>query len=331
MKRISITLFIGVLVSLIGCGSARAQATAQISGTVQDASGAVLPGVDITATQTGTGISRTTITNETGSYTLPNLPLGPYRLAAGLPGFRTFVQTGILLQVGSNATLNIVLQVGEVTEQIEVQANAALVETRTLSVGQVMETARIMEFPLNGRNTQELVLLQGGASRVTTDAGGYTFGANRITISAAGSPDTSMEYALDGIRHIDPYDGLGLALPFPDALAEFKTEVGGMAAPTCNAKGQVTLKAPFVNNRIDPALFSPAAVKLAARLPKTDQALARTFRFLDTKLGVSSRGIQRVEQFQTWSDRHGSHLVPIRQGPHGAGPRIFQFALKYLF
>ncbi|MGF2075311.1 carboxypeptidase-like regulatory domain-containing protein, partial [Enterococcus casseliflavus] len=78
------------------------QATAQITGTVKDQSGAVLPGVEITATQTETGAVRTGVTNETGSYVLSNLPIGPYRLEAGLPGFRTFVQTGIVLQVNSS-------------------------------------------------------------------------------------------------------------------------------------------------------------------------------------------------------------------------------------
>src|SRR5712671_2410051 len=148
MKRILTTLSLAGLMLMISCGSAWAQATAQISGSVQDPSGAVLPGAEITATQTDTGISRMTLTNETGSYTLPNLALGPYKLEAGLPGFRTFVQTGIVLQVNSNPTINVVLQVGQVSEQVEVQANAALVDTRNLSVGQVMETERIMELPL---------------------------------------------------------------------------------------------------------------------------------------------------------------------------------------
>src|SRR3989442_2727751 len=171
MKRIWTTLCAGLLVSLLTCGNAWAQATAQISGSVQDSSGAVLPGVEVTATQTETGVSRMTVSNETGSYALPNLPLGPYKLEATLPGFRTFVQTGIVLQVNSNPTINIALQVGQVTEQVEVQANAALVDTRSLSVGQVMETARIMELPLNGRNPQELVLLAGGAAQLTLPTG----------------------------------------------------------------------------------------------------------------------------------------------------------------
>src|ERR1700674_1476266 len=112
MKHILTTLFIAAWLLSVGCAGVWAQATAQISGSVRDQSGAVLPGVEGTATQGDTGVSRMTVTNETGSYVMPNLPLGPYRLEAGLPGFRTFVQTGIVLQVNSNPTLNIVLQVG---------------------------------------------------------------------------------------------------------------------------------------------------------------------------------------------------------------------------
>src|SRR6059036_3442371 len=110
MKGIWTTLFMGFLVLAMTCGSVWAQATAQISGAVQDQTGAVLPGVEVIATQTDTTISRTTVTNETGHYVLPNLPLGPYKLERGLPGFRKFVQTGIVLQVNSNPTINILLQ-----------------------------------------------------------------------------------------------------------------------------------------------------------------------------------------------------------------------------
>ncbi|PYR85530.1 MAG: TonB-dependent receptor, partial [Acidobacteria bacterium] len=216
MERVYISMLLAFFIVLMACGNVWAQATAQISGAVQDQSGAVLPGVEVTATQTETGVRRTTVTNETGSYVLPNLPLGQYRLEAALPGFRTFVQTGIVLQVNSNPAIKIVLQVGQVSEQVEVQANAGLVETRSLAVGQVMETARIMELPLNGRNAQELLLLNGGAQQVSPTSGdgqsGYTF-KGRIIISTAGGLGTSTEYALDGIRHIDPYDSLPLPLP----------------------------------------------------------------------------------------------------------------------
>src|SRR5215471_7735359 len=131
MSRILGGVFTVLFISWIACSFAWAQATAQISGTVKDQSGAVLPGVEVTATQTDTGISRSAVTNETGSYILPNLAVGPYKLEAALPGFRSFVQTGIVLQVNSNPAINPVLQVGQVTESVEVQANAAIVETRS--------------------------------------------------------------------------------------------------------------------------------------------------------------------------------------------------------
>src|SRR2546427_5512299 len=156
MKRIVCCLIAGMIVFGLAGGDLWAQATAQIAGTVRDQSGAVLPGVEVTVTQTETGTTRTAVTNETGSYVLSNLPIGPYRLEAGLPGFRTFVQTGIVLQVNASPAINPVLAVGQVTEQVEVQANAALVETRSAGVGSVVENARILDLPLNGRAIVEL-------------------------------------------------------------------------------------------------------------------------------------------------------------------------------
>src|SRR5262249_47007991 len=116
-----------------------AQPTAQISGAIRDQSGAVLPGGEVTATQTQTGITRTAVTNETGAYIMANLPLGPYHLEAALAGFRSFVQNGVVLEVNGNVVINVALEVGQVTEQVEVQANASLVETRSVGVGRVME------------------------------------------------------------------------------------------------------------------------------------------------------------------------------------------------
>src|SRR5438067_533333 len=163
MRRILVGMLAGVIVCMAGSPSLWAQATAQISGTAKDQSGAVLPGVEIKVIQTETGITRDTITNETGSYVLPNLPIGPYRLEAALPGFRTYAQTGIVLQVNSSPSINVVLEVGQVTEQIQVEANAALVETRNAGVGAVIENARILELPLNGRNVIDLVAIIGAS------------------------------------------------------------------------------------------------------------------------------------------------------------------------
>ena len=222
-------LFIGFSLLVITCGSVWAQATAQIGGTVADPTGALLPGVEVTATQTATGVTRLTLTNETATYVLPNLPLGPYRLEATLPGFQTFVQTGIVLQVGNNVTINIELEVGQVTQTIEVTASTTLVETRNLSVGQVMTTERIVALPLNGRNVQQLLVLQGGAVQAHGE-GGISFSVERVMITTAGGLITSTETKLDGIRHVDPYDGAALPLPFPEALGEFRTGIGGQEA-----------------------------------------------------------------------------------------------------
>ena len=152
-----------LLVAALTCAAVFAQNTAQINGVTKDQSGAVLPGVEITATQASTGAKRSAVTDETGAFLLPNLPIGPYQLEAALPGFKTFKQTGILLQVSANPTINVILEVGRVSDQIEVQADAALVETRSTGVGAVIDNQRVLELPLNGRQPVELIILSGAA------------------------------------------------------------------------------------------------------------------------------------------------------------------------
>src|SRR4030095_1526036 len=116
MKRIVVLVLIGMLFYSITCVTLGAQSTAEVSGPVKDQSGAVLPGVEVSAIQTDTGLKRSVVTVETGSYILSNLPVGPYRLEAALPGFRTFVQTGIVLQVGAAPVINPILEVGQVSD-----------------------------------------------------------------------------------------------------------------------------------------------------------------------------------------------------------------------
>src|SRR5438874_5235388 len=238
-KRIVIGLA-AVLMACLLTTTVWGQATAQISGTVKDQSGAVLPGVEVTATQTDTGIVRTAVTNETGSYVLSNLALGPYRVEAGLPGFRTYAQTGIVLQVNSNPAINPILEVGQVSEQVEVQANAALVETRSTAVGQVIENQRILELPLNGRQVTDLVTLSGAA--VQTGTSPDTSWQGGVYISIAGGQAFGVAYSLDGAMHTNVYDGSQMPMPFPDALQEFKVAASGMSATggTRGSGGQVS-------------------------------------------------------------------------------------------
>ena len=369
MKR-TLFVFFAALFATVGGANAWAQATAQIGGTVKDQTGAVLPGVEVTVTQTETGATRTAVTNETGSYQIPNLPIGPYKLEAGLPGFRTYAQTGIVLQVNASPVINPVLEVGQVTEQVNVEANAALVETRSSGVGAVVENTRILELPLNGRSVNDLVALIGAATPapVLSGAGGRDPFA-KTNYSIAGGMHTGVSYTLDGAYHMNPYTNGFMSLPFPDALQEFKVETGATGAQTgmkssgsvsivtksgtnqyhgdafefvrngkfnarntfaasrdtikrnqfggvlggpiksnkvfffggyqgtivrqdpsditgfvptpamlagdfttfasaaCNSGRAMTLRAPFVNNRVDPSSFSPAAVKISSKLP----------------------------------------------------------------
>ena len=118
----------------------------QINGRVTDQTGAALPGVEVKATQTATGLSRSTVSDETGAYVLTNLAIGPTGLEAALPGFQTFAQTGIVLQVGSSPVVNPVLEVGQVAQTVEVQADAAMVETRNTDIGAVIDNSAYSNF-----------------------------------------------------------------------------------------------------------------------------------------------------------------------------------------
>src|SRR5437016_102310 len=232
MKRILILLAVVSAFVIVTCVTAAGQgATAQISGTVKDQSGAVLPGAEITATQTETGAVRMALSDETGSYVLPNLPVGPYKLEVSIPGFRTFVQSGIVLQVNSSTVVNPVLNVGQVSETVEVQANASLVETRSTGIGQVVENARILELPLIGRQVTDLISINGAALPVqTTDTTYRGTYPNTTGFSIAGGLLGGNSYTLDGGMHNDVYANYGLPLPFPDVLQEFKVETSSLPA-----------------------------------------------------------------------------------------------------
>src|SRR6185436_8637081 len=127
---------------------ALAQATAQMNGKVTDESGGVLPGVTVTVTQTDTGFTRSVVTDETGEWLIPNLPTGPYRLEVALQGFKTYQQTGIVLQVAANPTLNTTLGVGNLEETVSVEAAAPIVDVRSAGISEVVEQERIVELPL---------------------------------------------------------------------------------------------------------------------------------------------------------------------------------------
>jgi Carboxypeptidase regulatory-like domain/TonB dependent receptor len=211
--------------------------TGQISGRVTDTSGAVLPGVAVTATHTETQTVRTTVTNEVGAFTLPNLPVGPYRLEASLQGFQTFVQSGITIQVNSNLVVDPSLRLGDVTETITVQARPSdiEVETRRMGVGTVVEQERILELPLNARQVTDLITLSGAAVQVPNSViGNMVTGVN---ISVAGGGRWGVQYLLDGAINNNRWDATNMPLPFPDALQEFRINTSAQDAAVGRASG----------------------------------------------------------------------------------------------
>jgi hypothetical protein len=205
----------------------QAISTSQIKGTVQDTSGSAVPGAEVKATQTGTGTSRTATTAADGSYLLPDLAVGPYQLEVTKQGFSKYVQTGIILQVNSNPTIDVSLKVGAVNEQIVVEASAAMVETENAGVGQVIDQQRVVDLPLNGRNVTDLLFLTGGTSQGRSFRSSYPTAASP---SIAGGMTGSVSYWLDGGTNNDGLSNQNLPLPFPDALQEFKVETSSLPA-----------------------------------------------------------------------------------------------------
>src|SRR5215218_3986104 len=151
--------------ALLAPATAIAQSTtATILGTVTDSSDAVMPGVAVTIVNEGTNSQRTVTTDGTGGYEAPLLPPGAYRVEGELTGFKKIIRSGITLQVDQRARVDLVLDLGAVTETIEVRADAPLVQSESAGIGTVVDNAKIVELPLNGRDFFQLSTLVTGAA-----------------------------------------------------------------------------------------------------------------------------------------------------------------------
>jgi hypothetical protein len=224
LRRSLLLCVMALLVTSVGA-LAQTVAVAQLSGTVVDPSGASLPGVDVTVTQTATGLTRSVVTGSNGDFVFTNLPVGPYKLSSKLSGFSTYEQTGIVLTVGDARSVNVAMTVGGVSETVQVVSDATLVETRNVNVGVVIPQEQIVSLPLNGRSALQLIILSGSA----VETGGLTDNRqypNAVAISVAGGTGNSTMYLVDGGYNNDPQNNTGNAMPFPDALQEFRTESG---------------------------------------------------------------------------------------------------------
>ncbi len=219
---------------------AQAVANAQITGQVIDSSGASVVGATVKMIETEKGVPHSTTTGTDGRYTLPNLPVGPYRLEVSMSGFKNYIQTGVVLQVGNSPEINVTLQVGEVSENVEVSAGAAMVQSETTSVSQVINQQSIVDIPLNGRQPTQLVLLSGAA--VVTPSGDMSGSKNYFsstTISVGGGQGNGTNYLLDGGDNTDTMTNVNLPFPFPDALQEFSVDTNALPARNGTQPGGV--------------------------------------------------------------------------------------------
>src|SRR5664279_3667078 len=216
----------------------QAVAIGSVSGTVSDQSGSLVPGATVRMIQTDKGTVSSGNTNADGRYTFNNLPTGPYRLEVSANGFKNYSQTGIILQVAENLTQNIALQVGALTETVEVSAGASMVETRDSSISQVIEQQRIVDLPLNGRNLTSLLTISGVATSAMTLNGGDLTGSKNIQgpsggsvqVSVAGGAANGVNFLLDGGDNNDAFSNVNLPIPFPDAVEEFSVQTSGLPA-----------------------------------------------------------------------------------------------------
>ena len=175
-----------ILFALLSTANAQVTAVAQVSGNITDPSGAAVPNAQVTMTEVDKQAVHSTTSDPRGLYTLPNLPVGPYRLEVKAPGFKDYIQKGIELVVNNNIEVNVAMQVGAATERIEVSATASMVETKEDSVSSVVDQQRINDLPLNGRQVTQLMITLGAAVYADAgDTGSKTFW-NSTRISVAG-------------------------------------------------------------------------------------------------------------------------------------------------
>jgi hypothetical protein len=202
-----------------------AQGNVTIFGTISDQSGAAVPAVSVQVVNRQTGAARETKTDSSGGYVLSQLPIGAYTLTAETQGFKKFVQDDIQVQVDENRRVDVRLEVGSVAESVEVKAEVTQVETRSGAIREVVDTKRIVELPLNGRNALQLQYLVAGAGGVAARDQ-----AQNASVSINGSRTNSNNYQLDGGDNHDPYFNTPAVFPNPDALEEFSIQTNSYGA-----------------------------------------------------------------------------------------------------
>ncbi len=226
-------LSIGLLVGV----HAQSSTTGNITGTVRDPQGAAVPKAEVIVTEEKTGASRTIRATEDGFYNATSLPAGVYTVSTAPSGFKKTVTTGVELHVNENKTVNLDLQVGQVTETVTVTSEAAPVELRSGEVSSLISEKQVTELPLNGRNYAQLALMVPGVSPVTQSGAGGAFVTkgtgldSGVDMSVNGNQSNSNLWTVDGVNNMDVGSNRTL-LVFPsiDSIQEFRVERNSFSA-----------------------------------------------------------------------------------------------------
>src|SRR5688572_11360935 len=223
-------------------GNLRAQSpNGTITGTIMDPQGAHVPGAEVTAVHVATNQKFTAISSGDGIYAIPSLPVGNYEVTAVLPGFSTFKQTGINLEVGQRLRLDITLQIGQVTETVTVSGAVSRVQTEDSSLGGTIERKRIENLPLNGRHVLDLVKLIPGVQPRVRGTDGFAQVDNQTfsQISFNGGPTYGNQIYLDGGMNTVPGHNELSVVPLLDTVEEFKVHTNALAAEFGQSNGGV--------------------------------------------------------------------------------------------
>ena len=215
-------------------------ATGQITGTVRDPSGAVMPGVKVAVTNEQTGLTRQTVSGANGEYVIPLLPVGVYVVTGELTGFKTAIHTAVALTVDQIQRVDMLLAAGNLSETVEVQANALILDTGSASVGHTITEKQVTDLPLNGRNFLQLLFLGAGAVETGGEQGAMRQGVGNA-ISIMGARPTSNNFMIDGTANIDTSLGTPAAVLSVDAIQEFKEQTTTYSAEYGFSSNQINL------------------------------------------------------------------------------------------
>jgi carboxypeptidase family protein len=222
----SLVLVFALALCFITVPSAFAQSTAAIAGTVSDVTGATVPNATITVRNQDTGDERITQSDAAGEYLVPSLAIGKYRVEVKSQGMQTIVATDLTLDVGTTVRQDFSLKVASTTETIEITANAPVVESTSVSIGDVVNQQTVQDIPLNGRHFVDMALLIPGS--VVAPVNGFLTaplrGQGSFAFNSAGAREDSINFMINGINLSDPNQNQITFQPTLNTVAEFKID-----------------------------------------------------------------------------------------------------------